>query len=220
MENKNLDIIDKITAQKILPLYYNENEFVTINVAKTLYQAGVRVIKYTNRGPFALENFKSLKKLQNEELYDLVLGNGTIKDSYDAENYINAGADFLVAPVTDLEVASIAAKHGVLWIAGCMTPTEIHLAHKGGAKLVKIFPASVIGPEFITTVKDIFSGMSFMATGCGGLSKENLNNWFNAGACAIGSGSKLIKQSRIDELDFEGLFKDVSDIFVSLQTIG
>jgi 2-dehydro-3-deoxyphosphogluconate aldolase/(4S)-4-hydroxy-2-oxoglutarate aldolase len=219
MENKHLDIIGNIARQKILPLFYHKSESATINVARTLYQAGVRVIEYTNRGPSALENFKSLKKLQSEELYDLILGIGTIKDSIDAENYVNAGADFLVAPVTDPAVASVAVKHGLLWIPGCMTPTEIQLAYKCGAKLVKIFPASVVGPQFITAVKDIFPGILFMATGCGELSKENLNNWFNAGACAIGAGSKLIKQDRIDNNDLQGLLKDVLDIFVLLETI-
>ncbi len=209
MEVKN-HIINRIVYQRMLPLFYHENKDVSIGVTRALYKAGIRVIEYTNRGAAAIENFCALKEMQQAELPDLILGIGTIRNSKEAEAFINAGADFLVSPIVTSEVAVVAASHKLLWIPGCMTPTEVHSAYNHGALLVKIFPAIVLGPEFISSIKEIFPGQLFMATGCGELSKENLNNWFNAGACAVGLGSKLITQSKMDNRDFEGLYQDIS----------
>ncbi|HZY38523.1 MAG TPA: bifunctional 4-hydroxy-2-oxoglutarate aldolase/2-dehydro-3-deoxy-phosphogluconate aldolase, partial [Mucilaginibacter sp.] len=119
-------VLNSILSQGMLPLFYCEDTEVSIQVARTLYKAGVRVLEYTNRGKQALDNFKALKKVQKKELPDLNIGIGTIKNISEAEAFIDAGADFIVAPIISGEVAKVAHKHKLLWVPGCMTPTEIY----------------------------------------------------------------------------------------------
>jgi 2-dehydro-3-deoxyphosphogluconate aldolase/(4S)-4-hydroxy-2-oxoglutarate aldolase len=136
------------------------------------------------------------------------LGVGTIKSVTDAEQFISAGADFIVCPIVNVEVARLVHKHELLWIPGCMTPTEIFKAESNGAALVKIFPGNILGPSFIAAIKELFPQILFMPTGGVEINKENLLAWFNAGVCAVGIGSKLISKSSLDNREYDkiGLF--------------
>jgi len=185
-------ILDSIIAQGMLPLFYHEDATVSLEVTRALYKAGVRVFEYTNRGEAALENFKLLKKAQKDEMPELHLGIGTIKTATEAKNFIAAGADFIVAPIINPEVAQIAHAHNLLWCPGCMTPTEIHRAQQNGADLIKLFPANILGPAFLSSIKELFPGQLFMPTGGVELNIDNISSWFQAGVCAVGLGSKLI----------------------------
>ncbi len=161
MKNKQA-ILDSILNQGMLPLFFYEDPDVCLQIVRTLYKAGVRVMEYTNRAKEAFENFRVLKAAQEAEMPDLYLGIGTVKTREDAIKYVSAGADFIVAPTVNTDVAEIANEYDGLWIPGCMTPTEIHLAQEHGAALIKIFPANVLGPGFITAVSDVFRGQLFM----------------------------------------------------------
>ena len=206
MKLKNA-VLDGIITQGILPLFYYDDAVVSIEVVKTLYRAGIRVIEYTNRGPNAPANFKSIKQ-QAGDMPGLLLGIGTIKTTDEAETFIDAGADFIVSPIINPEVAKIAHQHHLLWIPGCMTPTEIHLAQERGASLVKIFPANIVGPAFISSVKDIFPGMLFIPTGGVELEPKNISNWFQAGVCAVGFGSRLITPEILGNRDYIQLYEN------------
>ena len=98
MKSKHI-VLDSIISQGMLPLFFYENAEVSLEITRTLYKAGVRVFEYTNRGKSALANFKILKEAQQKEMPDLHLGIGTIKSAQDAEAFVEAGADFLVAPI-------------------------------------------------------------------------------------------------------------------------
>src|SRR5579872_5590726 len=109
-------VLQSILTQGILPLFYWESPSVCLNVIQTLYRAGVRAVEYTNRGAAALDNFILLKKALANEAPDLYLGIGTVKSAVEAETFVAAGADFIVAPITNPEVGKIAEKAGLLWI--------------------------------------------------------------------------------------------------------
>ena len=94
-----------------------------------------------------------------------------------------------------------------------MTPTEIHLAQQHKVALIKIFPANVVGPGFISAVSDVFRGQLFMPTGGVDLNHENINGWFKAGVCAVGMGSKLITKKIMEEKDYAGLEKKIGQCF-------
>src|SRR5579872_1239649 len=132
MHNKE-HISGLITEQKLLPLFYNDNEEFSIQVLQTLYNAGIRIVEYTNRGENAVHNFKILKKFADENLPGMHLGIGTIKTKKQAKKFIDAGCDFIVSPIISKEVAEIADDKKMLWIPGCITPTEISLAEEYGA---------------------------------------------------------------------------------------
>ncbi len=207
MSNKK-KILESIQEKGVLPLFYCDSVETSLEVIRVLYKAGVRALEYTNRGKAALDNFTKLKKTLSAETPDLFLGIGTVKSAAEAEAFIAAGADFIVAPIVNPEVAAIAHKAGLLWIPGCMTPTEIYLAQRHEAPLIKIFPANIVGHEFVHSIRELFPGQLFIPTGGVEINKENIRAWFNAGVCAVGLGSRLISKEVLTQQNFDSLYKN------------
>jgi len=200
--SKTQQIADAIVKQGMLPLYFNSSEEVTLDVLKAIYRAGVKAIEYTNRGDAALANFKKMVALRNAEMPGLLLGVGTIKNMQHATDYMAAGADFLVSPGFVPDVAAHCVSNDIFYAPGCMTPSEIIAAENAGIKFIKLFPGNMLGPEFLTTIKDIFPKLLFMPTGGVDTTKENIEGWFKAGVCAVGMGSKLISKKLMEAKDY------------------
>src|SRR5689334_1544146 len=194
MKNQQ-DILNQIQQQKMLPLWFHKDATVSVEVLKALYAAGIKAVEYTNRGAEAVENFKALRKVVNESMPGMLLGIGTVKTVEDAQKFISAGADFIISPVVFPPVAKLVQDAGLLWIPGCLTPTEVFTAEMNGAKMVKIFPGSVVGPSYIAAIKELFPGLLFMPTGGVDTTAENIKEWFDAGVVAVGMGSKMISKS-------------------------
>ncbi|MBD1394795.1 beta/alpha barrel domain-containing protein [Mucilaginibacter glaciei] len=201
-------VLDSILTQGMLPLFFYEDADVSLEVIRTLYKAGVRVLEYTNRGKEALGNFEFISKIVKKEIPDLHLGIGTIKTEGEAERFINAGADFIVSPIIDAGVARAAERYKMLYIPGCMTPTEINLAQSQKAALIKIFPANILGPAFISSIRELFQGQLFMPTGGVEIEVGNISEWFRSGVCAVGMGSKLISKNVLDNRLYDQLYND------------
>ncbi len=199
------EVLTALIDQGLLPLFYRDSIEESISISRALYQAGIRVFEYTNRGSAALENFKYLLDVRDTEMPDLRLGIGTVRTLSDANAFINAGADFIVAPVVTPSVAEACNHAGLLWIPGCMTPTEIQLAQDNNALLIKIFPANILGPAFVSSIKELFPGQLFMPTGGVEIDMDNLTGWFNSGVCAVGMGSKLISKEIIENKHYDHL---------------
>lgn len=216
MRKTSAEILAALLEQGLLPLFYLDSKEESAEIMKALYRAGVRVFEYTNRGPAALENFKHLVALKNSTMPDLHLGIGTIKSLQDAEKFVEAGADFLVSPIINPAVGKLAQQKGLLWIPGCMTPTEIDLAQQHGALLIKIFPANILGPEYIASIRELFPGQHFIPTGGVDLTAENISAWFKAGVSAVGMGSKLISKTLIRDHAYAELQENTEAV---LQTI-
>lgn len=212
------EVLDSIVAQGMLPLFFYKDAGVSVEITRTLYKAGVRVFEYTNRGEAALENFKKLKEVQQNEMPDLHLGIGTIKSVHEADAFVNAGADFLVSPIVNPEVAKMAHERNMLWIPGCMTPTEIYTAQSNDAALIKLFPANILGPAFLTSIKELFRDQLFMPTGGVELEASNISTWFKAGVCAVGMGSKLISKQVLEEKLYDQLYTDTQTAINLVQT--
>ncbi|MDZ4795542.1 MAG: bifunctional 4-hydroxy-2-oxoglutarate aldolase/2-dehydro-3-deoxy-phosphogluconate aldolase [Bacteroidota bacterium] len=218
--NKPQQITDAIVQQGILPLYFNPDETVSVEVLKAIYRAGIKAVEYTNRGEAALSNFKKMVEVRNAEMQGLLLGVGTIKNLKQAEDYVNAGADFFVSPGFVAEVASYAIGKDIFYAPGCMTPTEIIAAENAGITFIKLFPGNMLGTEFVTTIKDIFPKLLFMPTGGVDTTKENIESWFKAGVCAVGMGSKLISKKLMDARDYAAIeiaTKEVLKIIASIK---
>lgn len=203
---KKKDTLKAITDQGLLPLFFYEDANVSLDIMRTLYRAGVRVIEYTNRGPEALENFEILIKAANREMPDLHLGIGTIKNPIEAAYFINVGAHFIVCPVIDPEVGKLVHDAGLLWVPGCYTPTEINTAYQSNAGLIKLFPANLLGPSFVSAVRDLFPGQLFIPTGGVEIALDNITEWFKSGVCGVGMGSKLITKQIMHDKDYDTLF--------------
>jgi 2-dehydro-3-deoxyphosphogluconate aldolase/(4S)-4-hydroxy-2-oxoglutarate aldolase len=212
-------ITDAIIAQGMLPLYFNADETVSLDVLKAIYKAGVKAVEYTNRGEAALKNFTTMVALRNAEMPGLLLGVGTIKNMQQAEDYLKAGADFLVSPGFVKEVADFAVANDVFYAPGCMTPSEIIAAENAGIGFIKLFPGNMLGPEFLSGIKEIFPKLLFMPTGGVDTTKENIEGWFNAGVCAVGMGSKLISKKLMEAKDYATIESETIKVLELIQTI-
>jgi len=194
-------ILNRITEQGILPLFYHADPERSLKIVEILFRAGCQTIEYTNRGPDAFENFSYLHKQIQTLCPGLSLGIGTVKTAGEARAFISAGADFVICPVVNSDVANECGDANVLWIPGCLTPTEVFEAEKHQASFVKIFPAQVVGAGYIGAIRELFPQMQFMPTGGVEISRENLNAWFTEGVSAVGMGSKLISKEMLNGQD-------------------
>jgi 2-dehydro-3-deoxyphosphogluconate aldolase/(4S)-4-hydroxy-2-oxoglutarate aldolase len=203
MRNK-LEIVNLIVKQGVLPLYFYEDLNVSIDILITLYHSGIRTVEYADRGAKALSNFKRLRELCDREIPEMYLGIGTIKNADSAKAYIDAGTDFIVCPGVIQTVGEIALENDVLWIPGCMTPSEIIQVESMGAHLIKLFPANSLGIVYIDAIKAVFPNILFMPTGGIEMDEENMRKWFKAGVSALG-GSKLITKSILEFHQYDNL---------------
>lgn len=200
-----MNIISTIKDQGLLPLYFHPDKEISVNILRALYRAGIRVVEYTNRGAAAVENFRHMKSIASKEMSDMLLGAGTIKTEKHAHDFIHAKADFLISPGWNKKVNKIAAEKDILWVPGCMTPSEIMRAEDAGAKLIKLFPGNLLGPGFVSAIKELFPDISFIPTGGVKLEPDNLNAWFKSGVCAVGAGSTLIDKKSVEDGDYAAL---------------
>lgn len=217
--DKRAEIVTTLTHQGLMPLFFNADTDVSIEVLRSLYVAGIRIVEYTNRGAEALANFKIMKALALKEMPELYLGIGTIKTQHQANAFIDAGADFLVSPALAEDVFDAAYNSKTLWIPGCMTVTEILKAESFGLQLVKLFPGNVLGASFVSAIKDIFPAMQFMPTGGVDTTTENISQWFASGVCAVGMGSKLISNALITQKDYKQITTNTQSVLNIISSI-
>ena len=184
-----------------------------------MYRAGVKTVEYTNRGEAALANFKEMRKVVDAEMPGFYLGIGTIKNAAQALDFIEAGADYIISPGLIPEVAAVADKYNVLWVPGAMTPSEIIAAENLGAKFVKLFPGNMLGPDFMSTIKELFPSLLFMPTGGVDTTKENIGAWFKAGVCAVGMGSKLISKALLEAKDYTTIEAATKEVLATVKAI-
>ena len=203
--DKKSEILKLIPEQGVLPLFFYKDTEVSIEVLKALYSAGIRSVEYTNRGEAALKNFKEMRKVCDAELKGMYLGVGTIKNAEAARAFTDAGADYIISPGLVEDAIRVADENNMLWVPGCMTPSEIIKAEQLGAKVIKLFPGNILGPGFLSAIKELFPNLLFMPTGGVEVEKENLAGWFKAGVCAVGMGSKLITKALLENRDYEGI---------------
>ena len=217
--SKTKQIADAIIAQGMLPLYFNADETVSVDILRAVYRAGVKALEYTNRGDAALMNFKKMVAVRNAEMPGMLFGVGTVKNLQTAKDYLAAGADFLVSPGFVKEVADYAVANDIFYAPGCMTPSEIIAAENSGISFIKLFPGNMLGPEFLSGIKDIFPKLLFMPTGGVDTTKENIESWFKAGVCAVGMGSKLISKKLMEAKDYATIEKMTKEVLALIATI-
>lgn len=210
---------DALIAQKLLPLFYNDDVQVCRSVLQALYHGGIRLLEFTNRGAHALANFSALKALAEKELPGLMLGIGTIKNKQQATAFMEAGADFVVCPTINPEVASVVHSRNLLWVPGCMTTTEIAIAEEAGASLVKLFPGNLLGPAYVTAIKELFPTLRFMPTGGAEPEEGNLRSWFRSGVVAVGMGSKLLTAELLQNKDYQGIEQAAKQVLELIKRI-
>jgi 2-dehydro-3-deoxyphosphogluconate aldolase / (4S)-4-hydroxy-2-oxoglutarate aldolase len=197
-------ITKQISDSGLVPLFTHEDAGIAEEVLTASYQAGIRAFEFTNRRANSFETFKSLSN-KRKNYPDLMLGIGTVMDAATTEKFIDAGADFIISPILKTEMASVCHRHNIHWIPGSATLTEIVTAKEYGADLIKVFPGSVLGPQFISAIMPVVPGLKLMITGGVEPTEQNLRAWFKAGATAVGMGSQLFTKEILEKRDWAAL---------------
>ena len=199
-------VLTAMQRTAMVPVYYNSSAEVTKAVVKACYEGGVRVFEFTNRGDFALEVFKEVVVFAQAECPEMIVGVGSVADAPTAALFISYGANFVVGPCLNEEVAKLCNRHLIPYIPGCGTVTEIGRANEMGCDVVKIFPAGCVGgPSFIKNVKAPMPWVNIMATGAVEPTEENLKAWMEAEAFCVGMGSKLFPKEAIAEARWDAI---------------
>lgn len=197
---KRVDVVVKMREVGVIPLYYHPDIEVCKSVISSCYQGGMTIFEFTNRGDFAHELFSELAKWAREQLPDLILGVGTVVDPGTASLYIQLGAQFVVSPLLNEEMAKVCNRRKVLWMPGCATASEIAKAEELGAEVVKLFPGPTVGgARFLKAYLGPCPWSNLMPSGGVSPSEENLREWFEAGAFCVGMGSQLITKEIINK---------------------
>lgn len=201
-----MQVLDAIVSTGMVPVYYNKDVEIAKQVVKACYEGGVRAFEFTNRGDFAHEVFAELIKFATKECPELVLGVGSIVDAGTASLYLQLGANFVVGPLFNPEIAKVCNRRLVPYTPGCGSVSEIGFTQEVGCDLCKIFPAgNVGGPSFVKNIKAPMPWSMIMATGAVEPTEENLSAWFKAGVTCVGMGSKLFPKEMIAAGNWEAI---------------
>ncbi|MEG1748439.1 MAG: bifunctional 4-hydroxy-2-oxoglutarate aldolase/2-dehydro-3-deoxy-phosphogluconate aldolase [Tannerellaceae bacterium] len=191
-------VLSTMATTGMVPVFYHKEAATACRVVHACYAGGVRVFEFTNRGDFAHEVFAEVVKYAARECPGMMMGVGSIVDPATAALYLQLGANFVVGPLFNPEVAKVCNRRLVPYIPGCGSVTEIGYAQELGCDVCKIFPAgNVGGPSFVKNMMAPMPWTRLMATGAVEPTEENLSAWFKAGVCCVGMGSKLFPAEAI-----------------------
>ncbi|KPL11067.1 MAG: keto-deoxy-phosphogluconate aldolase [Bacteroides sp. SM1_62] len=216
-----IDIINKIRDIRIMPLFYHPDPDISLHVMQAVFDGGLDLMEFTNRGPNAFNVFEKLYAFKSKNYPGAALGIGSIVDAPTAAQYIQAGVDFIVSPLLNHEVIRVCNRRKVLHIPGCSTLSEISQAEEWGAELVKVFPAAQLGgPAFIKAIMGPCPWASIVVTGGVKADYENLKAWHDAGVVGFGIGSDLISKDLVSEGDYAGLTRKVQELVGIISKLG
>ena len=210
--------VQVITAMKetgMVPVFYHKDIEVAKNVVKACYEGGVRVFEFTNRGDFAHEIFGELNKFAAKECPEMIMGIGSIVDAPTASLYIQLGANFIVGPLFNPDVAKVSNRRLVPYSPGCGSVSEVGFAQEMGCDVCKVFPGDVLGAGFVKGLKAPMPWSNLMVTGGVKPEEVNLKAWFEAGVTCVGMGSNLFPAADIQAKNW----KAITDLCVSTLAI-
>lgn len=193
------EVLQKLYSTRLVPLFYESDTDKAIAIATACYEGGARLLEFINRGDFAHEVFAELVKHCRKHLPEMAVGVGSLQDAASTALFLQCGADFVVTPCFQEDIACICNRRAVPWISGCATLTEMSRALEAGAEVVKLFPGELLGPAFVKGALAPMPWLQIMPTGGVEPTDESLRDWFGSGVVAVGMGSKLIGRDAAPE---------------------
>jgi 2-dehydro-3-deoxyphosphogluconate aldolase/(4S)-4-hydroxy-2-oxoglutarate aldolase len=208
-----LTVLNRILDLGVVPVFYNSDSDVAIRIVAACASGGASVVEFTNRGDFAPYVFLTLARHFAQAAPDVILGVGSIIDAPTAAMYIAAGANFVVGPSLNPEIARLCNRRKIAYSPGCGSATEIAQAEELGVEIVKVFPAGCVGgPAFVRSILGPSPWTRIMPTGGVDVTRESLDAWFKAGAACVGIGSKLIRKDLVAAGDFSAIENRVAQV--------
>jgi len=199
-----LTVYNTALADGMVPLFYHGDIEVAKQVVAALVAGGSHVLEFTNRGDFAIEVFSALIKHCAKAHPEMIIGVGSVEDAPTAALYLAHGANFVVGPVFNEEVARLCNRRKVAYFPGCSSLNEVALAEEWGVEIVKLFPGNTAGgPEFVKAIRGPRPWTRIMPTGGVSPDEANLRGWFEAGAACVGMGSQLVRSDWIAAGDYQ-----------------
>jgi 2-dehydro-3-deoxyphosphogluconate aldolase/(4S)-4-hydroxy-2-oxoglutarate aldolase len=181
-----------------------------VEVARALFEGGVDVLEVTLTVPRALQIIAAVRKALGEKV---LLGAGTVLDPETARAAFLAGAEFLVAPTTNIETIKLANRYDKLVMPGAFTPTEVLTAWEAGADIIKVFPADIGGPAYLKTLHGPLPQVRLLPTG--GVNLSTIADFLKAGACAVGLGGALVEPKAVQSGDMNRI-KSLAQQYVAI----
>lgn len=219
MRFSKVEVIQTMKATGLVPVFYHKDIEVAKNIVKACYDGGIRAFEFTNRGDFAHEVFGELVKYANKECPDMIMGIGSIVDAPTAALYIQLGANFIVGPLFNPEVAKVANRRLVPYAPGCGSVSEVGFAQEMGCDICKVFPGDVLGAAFVKNLKAPMPWSNLMVTGGVKPETANLKSWFDAGVTCVGMGSNLFPADMIKSGDWSGIRQLCADAIAIIQQV-
>jgi 2-dehydro-3-deoxyphosphogluconate aldolase/(4S)-4-hydroxy-2-oxoglutarate aldolase len=182
-----------------------------VDVATAVHESGVEVLELTADAKRCSEMIAAVDRKLGDEA---VIAAGTVMDAAAARNVVEAGAQVVLAPNLNEEVVAVCNREGVLAIPGVMTPTEAAAAMEAGADMLKMFPASTVGPGHIGALQGPLGDVDIMPTG--GVSTDNVADYFEAGAVAVGAGSALVDYEAIERGDMDAVRESAAEFVAAV----
>lgn len=208
-----LTVLNTMLTGGLVPVFYEGDVEVAKKIVVACYEGGARVLEFTNRGERALPVFAQLSELIAAQFPNLILGVGSIVDAPTAALFIAHGANFVVGPVLNTEVAKLCNRRKISYSPGCGSVSEISAAEELGVEIVKIFPgAQVGGPAFVKAVLGPMPWTRIMPTGGVEATKESVQAWIKAGTACLGMGSNLISKELVKSGNFAAISANVRQV--------
>ena len=197
-----IEPLRKIEETRIVSIIRDIPKEHLVSTLNALYEGGIRCIEITMDSPKALEMIALAKETYTD---DILIGAGTVLDEPTARNVILAGAEFVLSPTLSTKVIEVCNTYGKLAIPGVFTPTEALTATQAGAQIVKVFPVSSVGPNYIRDLKGPLAQIRLMPVG--GIDEKNAKAYLKNGAFAVGIGSCLVSRKDVLNGDFAKIKK-------------
>lgn len=214
-----LEVAKVMQETGMVPLFYHPDVELGKKVLKACYDGGARLLEFTARGDFAYEVFSELNKYALTELPGMIMGVGSITDAAAASLFIQMGANFIVTPSLREDIAVTCNRRKIMYSPGCGSLTEINRAEELGVEIIKLFPGSTYGPDFVKAIKGPQPWTSIMPTGGVSTETDNLKAWFASGVTCVGMGSQLISKQVLADQDYAGLEALVRDTLKTIKEI-
>ena len=195
-------VLAKMKEAPIVPVFYHKDAEVAKQVVKACYDGGIRAFEFTNRGDFAHEVFAEVVKFAAAECPEMAVGVGSVVDPATAALYLQLGANFIVGPLFNPEIAKVCNRRLVPYTPGCGSVSEVGFAQECGCDLCKVFPGDVLGPKLVKGMMAPMPWTKVMVTGGVEPTEENLKAWFAAGVYCVGMGSKLFPSDKVKAQDW------------------
>lgn len=210
---QRLEVYNTILQDGLVPLFYQDKAEIALALLQAVYDGGGRVLEFTNRGEKALPVFATLIKHVEEHNIPLIIGVGSVVDAPTAAIFISQGANFIVGPSFNPDIARLCNRRKIAYLPGCGTVTEINTAEEAGVEIVKVFPGETLGgPAFIKAVLGPLPWSRIMPTGGVDARRESVHAWIKAGACCVGMGSNLVKKEWVSSSNYQAISQAVASI--------